>query len=98
MMRCFLALPRAGHIKQLYIPYILKYLKIYHIITEMNFNPSFLVNKEKELIPLDWSNNTVYASGDAELIEVLLLNMSNTTIDGACFNHSVKKKSFLFLL
>ena len=73
-MLSYLALPRTGHLEQLY--HIFKYLKIYHN-TEMVFDPRVPVIDSEAFLKLNWPN-MVHASGNAELTDVLLLNMPRT--------------------
>jgi hypothetical protein len=67
MMSSCLALPRFGHLQQLY--YIFAYLKKHHN-TEMVFDPTIPDIDAKAFEKKDWSN-TVYSSGDVELKEAL---------------------------
>ena len=71
MMSSILALPRMGHLEQLY--HIFSYLKKHHN-TEMVFDPSEPTIDEELFVKQDWTN-LVYAIDDTDLKEVLPGNM-----------------------
>ena len=71
MMSSSLALPRTGHLEQLY--HIFSYLKKHHN-TEMVFDPSDPTIDDDLFEKQDWSNS-VYATDDTDLKEALPGNM-----------------------
>ena len=71
MMSSSLALPRTGHLEQLY--HMFSYLEK-HYNTEMVFDPSEPTINEELFEKQDWSNS-VYATDDTDLKEALPGNM-----------------------
>jgi hypothetical protein len=71
MLSSCLALPREGHLEQLF--HIFAYLKKKHN-TEMIFDPSVPNINKQDFEKQDWSS-TVYATSDCDLKEVLPPNM-----------------------
>ena len=78
MMSLCLAFPRAGHLEQLY--HIFKYLKIHHN-AEIILDHSVPVVDHEKFEKMDWSN-TVYASGDKKLFEMLPSNIPRARGEG----------------
>ena len=70
MMSSSLALPRSGHLKQLY--HIFSYLKKHHN-TEMVFDPTEPTINKELFEKQDWTNS-VYATDDTDLKEALPSN------------------------
>jgi hypothetical protein len=95
MMSSCLALPRIGHLQQLY--YIFAYLKKHHN-TEMVFDATEPDINMTDFEKKDWSN-TVYVPGDGEIKEALPTDMPKPRGKGSCRRYcDTKIKNRIFNL